>query len=157
MCQERKKPSEWRRDREGHAGTAHRNRTETLYALATVGERSATESLHSFTCACVHIQQQRMHRRCCVKASETNDFSQPRPFAYKLFLCLSSVWLIWCAWICVCLTRACVMQKRLLKHACVTQRRAERRQTGGVLSDNDPMSLIINIYTPLSWLNARRE
>lgn len=43
------------------------------------------------------------------------------------------------------------MQKRLLKHAGVTQRRAGHRQTGGVLSDNNTASLIINIYTPLSF------
>lgn len=44
------------------------------------------------------------------------------------------------------------MQKRFLKHAGVTQRRAKRRQSGGALSDNDIASaLIINIYTPPSF------
>lgn len=47
----------------------------------------------------------------------------------------------------MCLTRACVMQKRLLKHAGVTQRRVVL----SVLSDNDTIFLIINIYTPLSF------
>lgn len=116
--------------------------TETLYAQTTVGERLATESVHSFTCPCVHIQQQRMQRCCCAKASGINNFSQPRLFAYILFLCLSSVWLILCAQICVFDPSLCYAEKAFL---------TQRRQTRGVLSDNDTTSLIINIYTSLSF------